>query len=165
MAGIGTSQLERDRRRFRRTGLVNLVVGLVGLASLIVALNTIDARLHRIERDGRSTSADVVETDGRGEGGTITIEFTSPSGASREVVRLDGGSPDYEVGQHLDVKMSGSDPAEFVVPGERNLTRRTTSYLNWLTAVSLGALIAGLGFLLASWRLGRLGRKQIGRQG
>jgi hypothetical protein len=148
-------------RHLRRIGVVALVVGMVGMAALIVVLNMIDARLGRIERDGQPVSADVVATDGRGEGGTITIEFRSPTGVRTEVVRLDGGSPSYEVGQRLDVKVMSTDPAEFVVPGERNLSRRTSSILIWFTTVALGALVTGLLMLVTSWWLGRRGRRSI----
>ncbi len=143
--------------------MVALLVGVVGMALLIVALNIIDARLDRIERDGQSISAEVVATEGRGEGRTITIEFRSSAGARTEVVRLDGGSPDYEVGQRLDLKVIGTDPAEFVVPGEQNLSPRTSSILSLLTAVALTALCTGLPLLGSSWWLGRRGRSRSAR--
>lgn len=128
-----------------------LVSGFPLLVVFVVTVEAVESRAGELERTGIRKVGTVVETrDGR-EGGSVVVEFQW-RGERRERIHLDGGSPDYEVGQRVVVLIDPSDADRVSLRGEDNQAPWSVTLMIALLAAAVGTTIVGAAALARTSR-------------
>lgn len=141
--------------RYRRNALLILIGGAVLLIAFLVAVVRVERAAAELERTGYRVPGEVVDVDpGMRTPGSIDVSYAYRDVRRTVVIHLDSESPDYEVGDAVEVLIDRDDLDHVSVSGETNQSP-------WTVWPMIGALIGGLVAAIAGGRsLGRVVRQR-----
>lgn len=137
-------------RRYRRAGRLWLVVGALLLVGAVAIVDQWEERSEVLARTGRRAAGVVVDVD-RGipfPDGRIDVRFEADGGVHLKQINLDSDSPEYEVGDQVEVIYDPENPSNLMTTEEHNAS-------GWSAFGFVVGVVGGLVAMPAGWTIRR----------
>jgi hypothetical protein len=132
VAALNKPGVENEFRRFRRLSWGTLLVGLGLFVGFVISASHVETRADSLQANGVKVPGVVLSSAGR-----KVIAGFDWRGPRKGVVHLDERSPQYDVGEAVDVYVDPHDASHFSINSETNQHPATV----WLMIIALVASI------------------------